>query len=778
MAANSNSTDRLLTIYLALGQYPILSGRIRARMRRLLFERNVIQPQAFEARVREMAIRSQEREGIRDPYNEEDAEVWDTRIQRIRDQLTDMLFSHQISFDEFERITNEVLSERGVQQQDHLLSVNPELAPQEIVFEQAMMFEKLNPEDRARYEARMHEAKVVLIRNLISDQLQYINIAKEWFTLGDLLEIRRRKIGAGKIGGKAAGMLLAHRVLADTEEVDLSTCMSPPESYYIGSNEIYTFMTINDLTHWNDQKYKSEEEMRAEYPAIVREFQSGDFPPDILEKLVSILEKVDKQPMIVRSSSQLEDNFGTSFAGKYDSVFLPNQGTLDQNLKDLTRAIATIYASTLNPNALLYRRARGLQDYDERMAVLIQEVQGQRFGKYYFPHGAGVAFSRNTFRWAPQIRAEDGFVRLVWGLGTRAVDRVGNDYPRVIALSHPLLRPSTIPKLIRRYSQQYVDVIDLEENAFKSLPIHDVLDSSYKPLRYIAQLAQGGDFQPIRSRIIDGDPKNLVVTYDEFLKRTDFAETMRDMLSALEHAYKLPVDVEFTIAIDEPELGKPEICISVVQCRPQAQLMATSEVKIPKKIAEEDIIFDTHFVVPHGEIHGITHVIYVPHEAYFSLPTNADRFNLARAIGRLNRALEGEVFFCVGPGRWGSSNADLGVPIDYGDIYNSRALVELAGEHFGLPPEPSLGTHFFQDLMESQIYPLAIPLDEGQNLINEDFFEHTPNHVTEYIDLDPNLLNSLRLIQVQDFRAGYQIRILMNDDESRAIGYLIPEHID
>lgn len=773
--SKSNPTDRLLTIYLALGQYPILKGRIQARMRSLIFEREIMQPQAFEARVREMAIRSQEREGIRDPYNEEDPEVWDTRIQRIRGQLTNLIFSHQFAFSEFERITNDVLSERGLSQQDHLLSINPELAPQEIVFEQAMMFEKLIPENRARYEARMQEAKVVLIRNLISDQLQYINIAKEWFTLGDLIEIRKRKIGAGKIGGKAAGMLLAHRVLADSKEYDLSTCMSPPESYYIGSNEIYTYMTINDLTHWNDQKYKSEEEMRAEYPSIVSDFQAGEFPPDILERLTAILEKSVLRPMIVRSSSQLEDNFGTSFAGKYESVFLPNQGSLEQNLKDLTRGIATTYASTLNPNALLYRRARGLQDYDERMAVLIQEVQGQHFGKYYFPHGAGVAFSRNTYRWAPQIKAEDGFVRLVWGLGTRAVDRVGNDYPRVIALSHPLLRPSSDPKLIRRYSQQYVDVIDLEKNVLKTLPIRDVLDTSYKPLRYIAQLDQGGDFQPIRSRILDGDPKNLVVTFDEFLRRTDFAETMRHMLTALELAYKLPVDVEFTISIDEPELGKPAICISVVQCRPQAQLMSSTEVKIPKKIPDEDLIFDTHFVVPHGEVKNITYVIYVPHETYFSLPTNSDRFNLARAIGRLNKALEGEVFFCVGPGRWGSSNADLGVPIDYGDIYNSRALVELAGEHFGLPPEPSLGTHFFQDLMESQIYPLAIPLDEGKNMINEVFFEQTPNHVIDFIDLEPNLEGSLRLIQVNDFRPNHHIRILMNDDESRAVGYLVPD---
>ncbi len=95
------------------------------------------------------------------------------------------------------------------------------------------------------------------------------------------------------------------------------------------------------------------------------------------------------------------------------------------------------------------------------MAILIQVVEGEELGSYFFPQLAGVAFSRNQYRWAPQIRREDGFVRLVWGLGTRAVERVGNDYPRLIALSHPLLRPSTDPNAIRRYSQQYIDLIDL-----------------------------------------------------------------------------------------------------------------------------------------------------------------------------------------------------------------------------------------------------------------------------------------------------------------------------
>ena len=225
---------------------------------------------------------------------------------------------------------------------------------------------------------------------------------------------------------------------------------------------------------------------------------SGEFPPDILEKFCTLLDQVGNQPLIVRSSSLLEDNFGTSFAGKYESHFCPNQGTPEQNLRDFTKAIIRIYASIFNPNALLYRRAKGLQDYDERMAVLIQTVQGEKSGRYYMPHAAGVAFSRNLYRWSPQIRRDDGFVRMVWGLGTRAVDRVGNDYPRLVALSHPLLHPEASTKAIRRYSQQFVDLIDLESNEFKTLPVEEVIDTRDPVIRYIVQVDQGGYLSPLR----------------------------------------------------------------------------------------------------------------------------------------------------------------------------------------------------------------------------------------------------------------------------------------
>lgn len=772
MAQAGAHPGRQFRIYLALSQYPLLSSRIRARMRRELFERGVITQAEFEAQARQLAIQTQEWEGLRNPYGEEPAELWETRLTRVRDQHTDFLFSQFLSYELFELLVWEVLRERGINLRELTLSVNPELAPLEMVFEQAIAIERMPDDERASMEARLKESKVVIIRTLISDQLGYLDVAKEWFTVSDLMDIRRRKIGTGRIGGKAAGMLLALRILNNVGDPEILDCLKTPDSYFIGSDVFYTFMAINNLVHWNDQKYKSEDDMRTDFPTIVEDFEKGQFPPDILDQLRTLLEAVGKKPLIVRSSSLLEDNFGTSFAGKYESVFCPNQASPTQNLRELTRAIIQVYASTLNPGALLYRRSKRLQNYDERMAILIQVVEGEQYGRYYLPHAAGVAFSRNLYRWAPQIRREDGFVRLVWGMGTRAVDRVGNDFPRLIALSHPTLRPSTEPKLVRRYSQQYVDLIDLQDNTFKTLPIHDVLDSRYPPLRYLAQQDRDGYFESLRSSLLDGDPRDLVLTFDELLRRTSFAEKMRHIVKTLEKHYQSPVDLEFTLDIRNPEQAKPSLCVTLLQCRPQSSLMPTEVVSLPVNLVHEDIIFSTRFVVPEGVVANVELVVYVQPAAYFALPTNELRMLLVRAIARLNAALKDRRFICLGPGRWGSSNADLGVPVNYGDIYYTRALIELAGKGVGEVPEPSLGTHFFQDLLESQIYPLAITLDDPASIFNKAFFEDMPNHVTETIDIDPRLVNALKVIQVEDFRPGARLRIVMSDEKSQAVAYV------
>ncbi|MDH5505692.1 MAG: PEP/pyruvate-binding domain-containing protein [Anaerolineae bacterium] len=769
-----SSSDPTFRIYLALSQYPILQSRIRVKMQQELVRRGVISQKEFENQVREQAIISQGREGLNDPFGEEPEDVWRDRLGRVRDYLTDLFFANNLPFELFEEIVRDTLAEQGAESDELLASFNPELAPQELLFEQALAILNLPPEERRRYEARLQEIKVVLIRTMISDQLAYINIAKQWLSIAELLKIRKGKIGKGKIGGKAAGMLLAQSILTAEGDEEIKASLNIPESYFLGADVMYTYMAYNDLMDWADQKYKDAEDIRADYPLIQVEYLAGEFPPDILEEIRNLLERVGNQPLIVRSSSLLEDNFGTSFAGKYDSFFCPNQATPKENLQNLCKAIASVYASALSADALLYRRANGLQDYDERIAVLIQIVQGEKQGRYFMPHAAGVAFSQNLYRWSPQIRREDGFLRVVWGLGTRAVDRVGNDYPRLVALSHPLLRAESSPKDIHRYSQHFVDLIDLEDNEFKTMPVGEVLDTTSPILRYMVQLYEDDFLAPLRSRVSREKVDKLVVTLDELLARTRMAEVMRRMLNILEVHYQQPVDMEFTVRVREPRTVSPEVDIFLLQCRPQSHLQE-SNIRLPKNLEKSDIIFSTSRMVPHGQIQAVRYVLFVSPEGYYALPTPEARNELGRAISRLNDKLKGHNFICVGPGRWGTSNPDLGVHIGYSDIYNTRALVEISGDGVGTAPELSFGTHFFQDLLESQIFPLAVYLDDEDAIFNRDFFYNTPNVLAALQPKDASLSDHLHVIDVNDFRPGYQMDLVMDDEASRAVLFLVPE---
>lgn len=654
---------------------------------------------------------------------------------------------------------------------------DPELIPESRLIDHALKIERLPPQDRAALEHHLTELKVTLIRRIVSDHLRYIDIAKQWFTVADLADIYRHRIGFGRIGGKSAGMLLAGRIINQVAGEALKAAIRIPESFFLGADLMYIFMSMNGLMHWSDQKYKPEDQIRAEYPGLRQEFTAGEFPPEVLVELRAMLEQIGPQPIIVRSSSQLEDNLGTSFAGKYDSQFCPNRGAPQENLQALTRAIAATYASTFKPDALLYRRSRGLEDYDERMSVLIQPVQGEAFGRYYLPFGAGVAFSHNLYRWSPQIRREDGFVRLVWGLGTRAVERVGDDYPRLVALSHPTLQPDDAPEAIRHYSQRYVDLIDLEENTLKTLAIEQVLAPQYPPIRWLAQVEQDGYFITPRLRLTQSDIPRLAITFDHMLQRTPFASLMSQALRLLEQHYRCAVDVEFTLQIADPSAASPEVKIALLQCRPQSSLEATGKAELPEDLSAEDIVFSSRFMVPQGYLTDIRHVIFVDAEKYSALPTVAARNAVGRAVGRLNAALEKKTFICVGPGRWGTANTDLGVFVGYADICHAAALIELSGRGLGSGPEPSLGTHFFQDLMEAQIYPLALPLDAPDTIFNRDFFYHTPNRAAEFLGETSNPDDCVRLIEVASFKPGHHLELIMDDEQGQAVAFLAHDTI-
>jgi hypothetical protein len=650
---------------------------------------------------------------------------------------------------------------------------DPEKVPEIRVLEHIKSIERIPAEDRVMMEPHLTELKVILIRRMVSEHLAYVGLAKKWFTTSDLTYIYEHKIGSGRIGGKAAGLLLAERILNRAEDEEIIANVLIPESYFLGTEVINLFLSMNGLTYWNDQKYKSEDQMAEEYPYILEEFQMGKFPPDIIRALEELLVKFGSRPLIVRSSSQLEDSFGTSFAGKYDSHFCPNQGSTEENLNALTNAIALTYASTLKPEALRYRRSIGLQDYAERMSILIQAVEGASLGQYLLPYASGVAHSRNIFRWSPQIKPELGFARIVWGLGTRAVERLGDDFPRLVALSHPTLQPNDSPEAIRRYSQRQVDLIDKEANALITLPIHEVLTPDYSALNLIAQIERDGYFVTLRQRVRSSEIPKLAVNFHELLARTNFTSLLSKMLRLLEKHYHSTVDLEFAVHIPTPGDPRPTVQIVLLQCRPQSYLEGILPPALPENLTTENIIFSSGSLVPRGYLPNIRYLVYVRPLAYFALDTQPARRQVSQAISQLNELLDQRSFICIGPGRWGSTNSDLGVYVSYADIHQSCALVELSGSEAGAPSEPSLGTHFFHDLMEAQIYPIAVPLDEPDTHFQREFFDNAPNAITSFINVDEQTAACVQLIDIAAYRPNHHIEIIMDDAQDQVTAFLV-----
>jgi hypothetical protein len=719
-------TPKILALYLQIAQYPILARQIRQRMREELFSRGIITPVALEQEARAKAIDSQYREGLSNPYAEEDEHAWTQRLGHVRDTLTDFYFAYNLPVDLFSRIVQTLVAERGTQpSSDVRLTFNPELAPVDLLLRQVRLYEALPEAERARVRHHLEEICVVLVRTIISDQLSFVRVAKAWFKAADFEFIRARRIGTGKIGGKAAGMLLAWKILQQAAP-DVAAQISLPRSYFVGANVFYDFKALNQLEH--NQKYKEPDEIRAEYPEIVEAHLQARFPEEVADRLRAVLDEVGDTPLIVRSSSLLEDNFGTSFAGKYHSYFCANQGSPKENLRQLTAAIRRIYASVYNPDVLIYRRRMGLLDYDERMAILLQEVQGKQHGRFFFPDLAGVAFSQSSIVWSPRLRREEGFVRLVLGLGTRAVERVGEDYPRLVYLSHPQLRPEKSPQAVEHYSQHLIDTIDLEHNAFVTAPVAGVINHTYPALRWVASLKdpEAETLLPLQSLGPQVPPERLVLTFDYLLQRTDFVPLMKRALTTLARHYEQPVDLEFAATLHpEGAGGRPRVELHVLQCRPKSSLRGGQVAPLPLHLPAADKLFFTDRMVPQGEVKGVDYVVFVDPARYSQVGSPAERLEVARVVGQLNKALEGKAFLLMGPGRWGSSNYQLGVPVSYADIYNARALVELSVGPGGLAPDPSYGTHFFQDLVESGIYSLAIhtngTVGESSEYLNWDF---------------------------------------------------------
>jgi len=764
---------KVLAIHLELLQYPILSDQIRERMREKLFSSGIVDVAAFQHEVREKAIRSQKRERMDDPLSQENEEMWNRRLSHISNILTEFYFAINFAHLDFLRIIEDTLAKKRAADHNVYLSINPEIAPWKMLFAQAKQIEGSSSKRQHAMRHHQREIIVVLTKGMLSDQLDFVAIAKNNFRIGDLESIYRRRIGRGKIGGKAGGMMLAKAILHQPEPddpVDFREMVSIPDSYFLGSDVLYEFFEANNLGDTVNLKYMPYEEMIEAYPRILQRFVDARIPEPYRDRLGGILEQVGSSPVIVRSSSLLEDNFGISFAGKYDSFFCPNQGTPEQNLTDLCAAVRKVYGSLLSPSALAYRRQMGLIDYDERMAVLIQQVEGQRFGDHFFPVIAGVGFSYNPFQWSPRIDRDAGFLRIVAGMGTRAVDRLANDYARMVALSHPMLRPVKSTAEVIQYSQKMMDVIDLASNTMGPLPVGEVIDQTFPFLKHIGSIDTGGELHPVLIRgpgTVKGD---IIITHDGLLKNKRFVSVMRGMLAKLRRHYAKPVDIEFTVDLRPgPDL---DFRIVLLQCRQQSRRLEQAAIAIPEDISERDILLVSRRMVSSGRIRGVRYVVYVDPEDYKILSDNARKVRISRVIGKLNTQINDGPFILVGPGRWGSSNMDLGVPVSYAEIFNARALVEIALPHGDAAPEASYGTHFFQDLVESNIYPIPVYPGEKGAFFNFHFFRSSPNVISRFVSAAADVERFLKVVDIKQVSGGKVLELIMNAPEEKAIAFL------
>lgn len=573
-----------------------------------------------------------------------------------------------------------------------------------------------------------------LVRMAVTRDARLMKLIERYLEFPDLVDIGKRMIGTGLIGGKSVGMLLARAILKKSDP-EWTKRLEPHDSFYIGSDVYYTYLSQNGCW-WIRRKLNDPASGFLMDDQDKERLTSGKFPADIEDQFRKMLEYFGQSPIIVRSSSLLEDAYGNAFSGKYESVFLANQGTPQERLDDFLDAVRRVYTSTMNQEALAYRAHWGLLERDEQMAVLVQRVSGSVYGEMFFPQVAGVGISFNPYVWNREIDPQAGMMRLVFGLGTRAVDRVDDDYTRIVAMNAPLRRPEGCSQDVGKYSQRRGDIIDLGSNRLTSLPFEDIVRQVPNlPLEIFASR----DLELERRMHESGTEEvfSWVLTFDELLSRGTFVDRMRNMLRILEGAYEHPVDIEFTANFNDLE----DYRINLLQCRPfQTKGNAVRPQESCSISPERVILGSAGHVIGSSRAVAVDHIIYVVPEAYGNMKMS-DRYSVARLIGKLTHLKElGDrpMIVLAGPGRWATTSPEMGVPVSFSEINTVSILCEIISMHEGLVPEASLGTHFFNDLVESDmVYCAVYPNREG-HVLNEEFFARSENLLSTLLpDAEP-----------------------------------------
>ena len=583
---------------------------------------------------------------------------------------------------------------------------------------------------------------------------------KEYFTFEDYLTIYDRRVGSGLVGGKTCGMLLARKIIEKECPDIYNNTFEPDDSFYIGSDLFYTYIVSNDL--WDLRVKQRTPEGYYKYGKELEEaLKKGTFSDEIKKAFINILDYFGQNPIIVRSSSFLEDGYGNAFAGKYESVFCVNRGSLEERLAAFEEAVKIVYSSTMNISALEYRKLNGLDDTDEQMALLVQRVSGSYYGDYLFPTAAGVGFSHSPYSPLPDMDNSKGMLRLVMGLGTKAVDRTKKDYPRIINLDKPEVTLTKSIKEKHRYSQHYLDVIDLKNISLHDVPVDEGLDVIP---RYAKRVLVEHDREAERMFRDRGQRREIVfVNCEGIVKNHEFIETMKNILNTLETAYDYPVDIEYTVNVGEDN----SFNINLLQCRPLQVSINNEAIEMPE---DKNVFFHIkESSMGMSRKIKIDTICYVDPHKYYEYPY-AKKSSISRIISDVNAYCKNndKTSILIVPGRIGTSSPELGIPVVFADISHFSGILEEAYSEVGYMPELSFGSHMFQDLVEAEIYYGALFENEKKIEYNKDMIFDYSNALK---DINPNLDDEIYgMIQVIDFdKEKAEFYHDMNKDETMCI---------
>jgi hypothetical protein len=580
------------------------------------------------------------------------------------------------------------------------------------------------------------------------------------------------RVGDGEIGGKARGFLELMRavegMIARYDGRAYEGLVAFPETRIVTTSVFRAFLAHNGLEPAaravEAGRDDGVEDLRT---AILR----GVFPAAIRDVLASQVPLGD-MPLAVRSSSLLEDQKRASFAGKYASVFVVGRGDTEARLDQFLDAIKVVYASAFGPDALAYRHNRGLRQEREEMAVLVQEVVGLPFKRFWLPAVAGVGFSQNGYCWNSDMKKKDGLVRLVFGLGTRAV---GRGYVRLFSPARPLVRPEgTEVDNIQKCSQKTVDVIDLDHGTLASVHFRELIADGfncYPGAQAMVSLRDGNYIYRPVSHLWDASHAPLL-TMDGVLgglwMGLDLPKMLGWLLRGLETSLGFPVDMEFAVQVD-PSARSARI--HLLQARPLAEGTAADQRSIPA-LRDEDVLIRAARSLPTAFVPDIEYLVYVDEEMYHGWPYR-ERQSVARTVGRITEALRGKRFALIGPGRWGSWNPLLGVPVTYAEIAGTAMLIEVARRRATYTPEVSYGSHFFQDLIEDHVAYLPLYPDEPNETLDQAFLRSRSVLAELLPDPAYRRYDSLiHVVHVPSATDGRKAHAILSGEAERAVVFL------